>query len=148
MKLIKAAIDHPQHFDRIFFLSGMDYPLWSKERISEWAAQLGEREILSGINMNTPLIQGQQRLLYTPPPLPPSCHRQQVESAAQHRLPTRLQAPRHTTTALTSNQRTAMGPLQGLCLVVHQPRTCRTCLPKLHHHTSHQPLLLQLLRTG
>ena len=67
MKLIKAAIDHPQHFDRIFFLSGMDYPLWSKERISEWAAQLGEREILSGINMNTPLIQGQQRLLYTLP---------------------------------------------------------------------------------
>lgn len=67
MRLIKAAIDYPQHFDRIFFLSGMDYPLWSNERISKWIDQLGDREMLSGINMNTSFIQGQQRELYTLP---------------------------------------------------------------------------------
>lgn len=65
MELIKAAVLHPRHFDRIFFLSGMDYPLWSNERISQWLEEQGDREILQGICMDTSYIQGQQRELYT-----------------------------------------------------------------------------------
>lgn len=64
MLLIKAAIDYPEHFDRIFFLSGMDYPLWSNDRITEWLESQGDKEILCGMNMNTPHINAQQRQLY------------------------------------------------------------------------------------
>ena len=60
MALIKAAIDYPIAFDRIFFLSGMDYPLWSNKRITAWLEEQGEREILSGICMDTPCIRGPQ----------------------------------------------------------------------------------------
>ena len=65
IELIKAAVLWPRHFDRIFFLSGMDYPLWSNERITQWLEEQGDREILQGICMNTDFIQGQQRKLYT-----------------------------------------------------------------------------------
>jgi len=64
MMLIKAAVDYPQHFNRIFFLSGMDYPLWSNEHITEWLESQGDKEILCGINMNTDAINQQQRDLY------------------------------------------------------------------------------------
>ena len=65
MALIKAAIDFPVTFDRIFFLSGMDYPLWSNAHITKWLEKQGDREILSGIRMDTRLISRQQRRLYT-----------------------------------------------------------------------------------
>ncbi len=65
MALIRAAVEYPIHFDRIFFLSGMDYPLWSNERITSWLEEQGDKEILQGICMNTAFIQGQQRNLYT-----------------------------------------------------------------------------------
>ena len=65
LKLLKAAVVWPRPFDRIFFLSGMDYPLWSNERITEWLEEQGDREILQGICMDTEYIQGQQRALYT-----------------------------------------------------------------------------------
>ncbi len=65
MALMEAAVRHPRHFDHIFFLSGMDYPLWSNEKITAWLEEQGDREILQGINMNTPHIVGQQRELYT-----------------------------------------------------------------------------------
>ena len=65
MELIRAAVCHERHFDHIFFLSGMDYPLWGNERITNWLEQLGDREVLQGIRMDTPFIQGQQRELYT-----------------------------------------------------------------------------------
>lgn len=64
MALIKAAIDYPVAFDRIFFLSGMDYPLWSNERITAWLEQQGDRELLSGICMDTPYICSQQHDAY------------------------------------------------------------------------------------
>ena len=67
MALIKAAVEYPVAFDRIFFISGMDYPLWSNEKISSWAASLGDKEMLCGMNMNTPLLSEQQRELYTTP---------------------------------------------------------------------------------
>lgn len=65
MALIRAAVEYPIYFDRIFFLSGMDYPLWSNEQISKWLEEQGDKEILQGICMNTAFIQGQQRKLYT-----------------------------------------------------------------------------------
>lgn len=65
MALIRAAVQHPRHFDRIFFLSGMDYPLWSNGHITRWLEEQGDRETLQGICMDTDYIQGQQRELYT-----------------------------------------------------------------------------------
>ena len=65
MALIKAAIDHPVHFNRIFFLSGMDYPLWSNTHITQWLEDQGDKEILSGIRMDTPLLSRQQYELYS-----------------------------------------------------------------------------------
>lgn len=67
MALIKAALDHPQHFDRILFLSGMDYPLWSNDHITEWLQAQGKKEILQGIDMTTGAITEQQQELYTIP---------------------------------------------------------------------------------
>lgn len=64
MALIKAAVDYPVRFDRIFFLSGMDYPLWSNDRISGFVSKAGEKETLCGMNMNTPLVSQSQRDLY------------------------------------------------------------------------------------
>lgn len=65
MVLLEAAISHPRHFDHIFALSGLDYPIWSNERITEWLEQQGKREILQGYNMNTPLLTPLQRKQYT-----------------------------------------------------------------------------------
>lgn len=65
IELIRAAVNHPRHFDRIFFLSGMDFPLWSNRRITDWLGEQGDREILQGINMNTTMINEQQRQLYS-----------------------------------------------------------------------------------
>lgn len=67
MQLISAAVDYPEHFDRIFFLSGMDYPLWSNDRITSWLESLGDKEILQGICMDTPMINPQQQALYRTP---------------------------------------------------------------------------------
>jgi len=64
MLLLRAAVGHSRHFDRIFFLSGMDYPLWSCERITEWLREQQGREILQGVNMDTVLLSKQQRDLY------------------------------------------------------------------------------------
>jgi len=63
--LLEAAIGHSTHFDRIFSLSGLDYPLWSNHRITQWLEAQGDREILMGYNMNTALLNAQQRQLYS-----------------------------------------------------------------------------------
>ena len=65
MNLIRAAVTHPRHFDRIFFLSGMDYPLWSNTRITRWLTEQGERELLQGFCMDTSLLDEGQRDTYT-----------------------------------------------------------------------------------
>ncbi len=65
INLMKAAIEHPTHFDRIFFLSGMDYPLWSNQQITEWLNNQGDKEILCGMDMTTNDIGSQQHDLYT-----------------------------------------------------------------------------------
>ena len=65
MNLIRAAVTFPRHFDRIFFLSGMDYPLWSNARITRWLEEQGDREILQGFCMDTDLIEAGQKETYT-----------------------------------------------------------------------------------
>lgn len=65
MNLIRAAVTHPRHFDHIFFLSGMDYPLWSRTHITRWLEQQGEREILQGYCMDTNLLPQDQIETYT-----------------------------------------------------------------------------------
>ncbi len=67
MELLRTAVAHPQPFERLFFLSGLDYPLWSNRRIHQWVAQQGDTETLWAINMNTPEINESQRQLYTTP---------------------------------------------------------------------------------
>ena len=65
MNLIRAAVHHPRHFDHIFFLSGMDYPLWSRSRISQFLRENAGREFLQGICLDTPDIGERQRRMYT-----------------------------------------------------------------------------------
>lgn len=64
MQLIKAAMDHPLYFHRIFFLSGMDYPLWKPERITEWLGEQGDREILQGLRMDAPEVSPRENRIY------------------------------------------------------------------------------------
>lgn len=65
MNLIRAAVAFPVHFDRIFFLSGMDYPLWSNERITQWLKEQEGREILQGYCMDNPVLSPSQHQMYT-----------------------------------------------------------------------------------
>lgn len=67
MNLIRAAVRFPRHFHRIFFLSGMDFPLWSPQRITEWIEEQKDRETLQGYCMDTPLLSAGQRESYTVP---------------------------------------------------------------------------------
>ena len=65
MRLLCAAVEFPRHFDRIFFLSGMDYPLWTPEQIVAWLSAQGEREILQGVCLDSPDINALQHEMYT-----------------------------------------------------------------------------------
>ncbi len=69
MELLRAAINYPQSFSRLFFLSGLDYPLWSNQRIHQWVVQQGDSETLWAIDMDKPEINQSQRLLYATPRL-------------------------------------------------------------------------------
>lgn len=64
MNLLRAAVEHPVTFDRIFFLSGMDYPVWSNEEITSYLKSLGEKEILQGIQMDSGTHTSEQTRLY------------------------------------------------------------------------------------
>lgn len=65
MNLIRAAIQYPKHFTHIFFLSGMDYPLWSANKINQWLMEHDGREFLQGICMDTTYINAKQKEMYT-----------------------------------------------------------------------------------
>jgi len=64
MLLLRAAVDCPVQFDRIFTLSGMDYPVWSNERITQYLESLGDKEVLQGICMDSDAIAEKQQVLY------------------------------------------------------------------------------------
>ncbi len=65
MALLRAAVLYPIHFDRIFFLSGMDYPLWSTSQITKYLESQKGKELLQGYCMDTNLLNDQQRELYS-----------------------------------------------------------------------------------
>lgn len=65
MALIREALNSARPIDRIFFLSGMDYPLWSNERITDYLQSIGDKEILMGCDMTHPDTPAGQRELYT-----------------------------------------------------------------------------------
>ena len=67
MSLIKAVLDFPMQFDRIFFLSGLDYPLWSNEHITTWLEAHPDQEFIAGYCMDTEALPVDQRLLYQVP---------------------------------------------------------------------------------
>ena len=67
MSLIKAVLDYPLGFDRIFFLSGLDYPLWSNEHITTWLEAHHDQEFIAGYCMDTEALPADQRLLYQVP---------------------------------------------------------------------------------
>ena len=64
MQLLAEAVAHPVHFDHIFFLSGMDYPLWSPQRITSWLEEHKGKEILQGLRMDAPEVTAEQNRLY------------------------------------------------------------------------------------
>ncbi|MBQ9361851.1 MAG: conjugal transfer protein [Bacteroidaceae bacterium] len=64
MRLLQAAVDYPVHFDRLFSLSGQDYPVWSNSQISEFLESLGDKEVVQGICMDSEAILEVQTELY------------------------------------------------------------------------------------
>ena len=64
INLIKAAVEYPVSFDRLFLLSGMDYPIWSNEEITNFLVNLGDQEILQGICMDSDAIDEYQCEIY------------------------------------------------------------------------------------
>ncbi len=67
MLLIKAALDHPLHFDRLITLSGLDYPLWDNTRINQYFQQMEGKEILSGFDLATPGVPDENTIIYRLP---------------------------------------------------------------------------------
>lgn len=67
MALIQAALEYPIPFDRFFFLSGLDYPLWSNARITSWLEANKEKEFMAGCRMTLETIDDFQKDLYTVP---------------------------------------------------------------------------------
>lgn len=53
ISLIEACLKSPIKFDRIFFLSGLDYPLWSNKRIIDFLEQNKKKEFIQGMNLTT-----------------------------------------------------------------------------------------------
>ena len=51
--LIEAALNYPVSFDRLFFLSGQDYPLWSNDRITRWMETYRDQEMLCGVRVDS-----------------------------------------------------------------------------------------------
>lgn len=51
MELVRAALAAGQEFDYLITLSGMDYPLWSKQRIEDYFANDKGKEYLCGMDI-------------------------------------------------------------------------------------------------
>lgn len=64
MTLIQSALTFPVKFDRFFFLSGLDYPLWNCNQITSWMQKHPNEEFISGYQMDTELLPKDQVELY------------------------------------------------------------------------------------
>lgn len=51
--LINTCIDSGKHYDRVFFISGLDYPLWSNKRILEYLSIHQKDELIKGMDITT-----------------------------------------------------------------------------------------------
>lgn len=60
MNLIEAAIMHKKHFDRLIFLSGLDYPVWSNGHLLSYLEENSGKEMLIGIPLIENLIGKEQ----------------------------------------------------------------------------------------
>jgi hypothetical protein len=64
MKLIKAALDYGIAFDKLFMLSGQDYPLWSNDRIHQWVEQTKGKDMISGICIDSDEVAEKNKQIY------------------------------------------------------------------------------------
>ena len=64
MRMIQAALDLSVRFDRLFMLSGQDYPLWSNGQIRDYLSQCGEHELISGICLDTEEVEESKKRIY------------------------------------------------------------------------------------
>lgn len=60
MALIKACLDSGINYDYIFFLSGLDYPLWSNESITKFLEKKPGFNYIQGMNLNAEGAEGYQ----------------------------------------------------------------------------------------
>lgn len=65
MNLIEAAVKYPKHFDRIIFISGLDYPIWSNDHLLTYLKENIDREILVGSPLIKELAGPEQFDLYS-----------------------------------------------------------------------------------
>lgn len=54
MELVRTALNSGEQFERLITISGMDYPVWSKERIVQFFEQDREKEYLAAIDVSFP----------------------------------------------------------------------------------------------
>lgn len=54
MELVRTALNSGEQFERLITISGMDYPVWSKEQIVQFFEQDREREYLTAIDVSFP----------------------------------------------------------------------------------------------
>lgn len=54
MELVRAALNSGEQYERLITLSGMDYPVWSKEQIVQFFEQDREKEYLTAIDVSFP----------------------------------------------------------------------------------------------
>lgn len=54
MELVRAALECREQFERLITISGMDYPVWSKEQIVQFFEQDREKEYLTAIDCSYP----------------------------------------------------------------------------------------------
>lgn len=54
MELVRAALECGEQFERLITISGMDYPVWSKEQIVQFFEQDREKEYLTAIDVSFP----------------------------------------------------------------------------------------------
>ena len=54
MELVRTALNSGEQFGRLITISGMDYPVWSKEQIVQFFEQDREKEYLTAIDVSFP----------------------------------------------------------------------------------------------
>ena len=54
MELVRTALNSGEQFERLITISGMDYPVWSKEQIVQFFEQDREKEYLTAIDVSFP----------------------------------------------------------------------------------------------